>query len=159
MAEFQKRKQKTTWMVEILIYFWFSTKFVLKKRVDPKFVISFSEIRWKSCFSASFLRKIHNYDTHFSKSCVHMKYTCLQMTKSDFQIQHTCYTHVKSCVYLCIVQGSTLVLRPADLITKVDLFSRIVNRKFNFKNRFFFFKQCVLNFKLQSRLRGFLMLS
>ena len=30
------------------------------------------------------------------------------MTKSDFQIQHTCYTHVKSCVYLCIVQGSTL---------------------------------------------------
>ena len=31
------------------------------------------------------------------------------MTKSDFQIQHTCYTHVKSCVYLCIVQGSTLL--------------------------------------------------
>ena len=118
MAEFQKRKQKTTWMVEILIYFWFSTKFVLKNRVDPKFVISFSEIRWKSCFLASFLRKIHNYGTHFSKSCVHMWYTCWQMTKSDFQIQHTCYTHVKSCVYLCVVQGSTLILTIVSEMTR-----------------------------------------
>ena len=42
------------------------------------------------------------------------------MTKSDFQIQHTCYTHVKSCVYLCIVQGSTLV-QSIELATQEQL--------------------------------------
>ena len=41
--------------------------------------------------------------------CVHNSHTTPHMSYFRFQIQHTCYTHVKSCVLLCVVQDSTLV--------------------------------------------------
>ena len=59
-------------------------------------------------FSSIFF-KIHNFGTHIFLY-VYTTHTQLpHMSYSGFQIHNTCYTHVKSCVYMCCVQGSTLV--------------------------------------------------
>ena len=65
------------------------------------------EFRKNSRFSSIFF-KIHNFGTHIFLY-VYTTHTQLpHMSFSGFQIHNTCYTHVKSCVYMCYVQGSTL---------------------------------------------------
>ena len=67
------------------------------------------EFRKNSRFSSIFF-KIHNFGTHIFLY-VYTTHTQLpHMSYSGFQIHNTCYTHVKSCVYMCCVQGSTLML-------------------------------------------------
>ena len=71
------------------------------------------------------------------------------MTKSDFQIQHTCYTHVKSCVYLCIVQGSTLVNTITGIIpiTILPNLTGITNISWNDVSQVSFLSENGVNYK------------
>ena len=67
------------------------------------------EFRKNSRFSSIFF-KIHNFGTHIFLY-VYTTHTQLpHMSYSGFQIHNTCYTHVKSCVYMCCVQDSTLII-------------------------------------------------
>ena len=68
---------------------------------------SCAEFRKNFRFSSIFF-KIHNFGTHIFLY-VYTTHTQLpHMSYSGSQIHNTCYTHVKSCVYMCCVQGSTL---------------------------------------------------
>ena len=68
-----------SWKLEIMTYFWLNSV------------------------------KIHDFDTHFLKSCVLMWHTCPHMSILGLQIHNTYTTHVKKCVLLCVVLGSSLL--------------------------------------------------
>ena len=63
----------------------------------------------KNSRSASLFFRIHNFGTHLFLYVYTTHTQLTHMSYSGFQIHNTCYTHVKSCVYMCCVQGSTLL--------------------------------------------------
>jgi hypothetical protein len=66
------------------------------------------EFRKNSRFSSIFF-KIHNFGTHIFLY-VYTTHTQLpHMSYSGFQIHNTCYTHVKSCVYIRVWLGTSTV--------------------------------------------------
>ena len=58
------------------------------------------EFRKNSRFSSIFF-KIHNFGTHIFLYVYTTNTQLPHMSYSGFQIHNTCYTHVKSCVYMC----------------------------------------------------------
>ena len=87
----------------------YSRKINVKKypKICMKWQIFVLNSEKNSRFSSIFF-KIHNFGTHVFLY-VYTTHTQLpHMSYSGFQIHNTCYTHVKSCVYMCCVQGSTL---------------------------------------------------
>ena len=70
---------------------------------------SCAEFRKNFRFSSIFF-KIHNFGTHIFLYVYTTNTQLPHMSYSGSQIHNTCYIHVKSCVYMCCVQGSTLLL-------------------------------------------------